>query len=134
MADLTQRDRDIIQNCLPGDLTLVLNKKEDLNVGYFKDAKTIAFRIPKDAFILSLIESIHIALLVPSANVSGVEPCVNSSCVYETFNEQIEGIVLGQSGQKEASTIVDASQNELVILRQGRMTLDEIKKKARMNV
>ncbi len=132
MADLTQRDRDIIQNCLPGDLTLILNKKKSFDAQYFKDLSTIAFRIPDEKFIIDLINTIQTGLLVPSANKSGENPCMDSDCVYEVFKEEIEGIVVGQSGQKEASTIVDATQKALVVVRQGRMTLDEIKKKARI--
>jgi L-threonylcarbamoyladenylate synthase len=133
MADLTERDRAIIHNCLPGDLTLILNKKKSFDAQYFKDLSTIAFRIPDEKFILDLIKTIQTGLLVPSANKSGENPCVDSDCVYEVFKGEIEGIIVGQSGQKEASTIVDATQKTLVVVRQGRMTLEEIKKKARID-
>lgn len=133
LANITQRDRDIIQNCLPGDLTIILNKKSHVEDPYFKNLNTIAFRIPDEKFILDLIHTIQTGLLVPSANKSGENPCVDSDCVYEVFKGEIEGIIVGHSGQKEASTIVDATQETLVVVRQGRMTLEEIKKKARID-
>lgn len=132
MAELSLRDRQLIKACLPGDLTLILKKKASCTAAYFKDMNTIAFRIPNEAFILELINTLQIGLLVPSANVHGIDPCLHSDCVFKNFENQIEGIILGQSGQNEASTILDASQDVIKLVRQGRLTLEEILTKARL--
>lgn len=129
LADLNQRDYNLMNAVFPGDVTLIFNKKKSITKGYFKDAKTIAFRIPKDDFVLKLIDHLGIGLLVPSANISGEKACVNSDEVNKVFNGIIEAIVIGQSGQKMASTIIDASQNELKVLRQGNAQLSMILKK-----
>ena len=95
LAVLNNRDKELIRVCLPGDITLIFNKKEDVKDGYFKESKTIAFRIPNDDFILPLIHKLNCALLVPSANLSGEEACISSDEVYNVFNQKIEGIVEG---------------------------------------
>lgn len=129
LAVLNQRDLDLIHLTLPGDVTLVFNKKESINTGYFKEAKTIAFRIPNDTFILNLINATQFGLLVPSANVSGEKVCVNSDEVSFVFENKIEAIVEGVSGQQMASTIIDATQEKLKVLRQGKALLNEIEER-----
>lgn len=129
LADLSLRDKQLIQETLPADLTYIFNKKESIKEGYFKDAKTIAFRMPNDEFVLKLIDHLGIGLLVPSANISGEQASVNSDEVMSSFESVIEGIVLGQSGQAEASTIIDATTDTLKVLRQGKAQLVDIIRK-----
>ncbi len=129
LANLTERDIALINKTLPADITYIFNKKETIKEGYFKDAKTIAFRMPNDDFVLKLIDHLGIGLLVPSANISGQRACVNSNEVIDVFETMIEGIMLGESGQQEASTIIDASQKELRVLRQGKAQLEDIHRK-----
>lgn len=126
LAELSDRDQQLVRLWMPGDVTFVFNKKSYDNSEYFKNASTIAFRMPKDEFVLSLINRLGIPLLVPSANISGLDACVSSDEVLAQFDGKIEAVVLGQSLQNQASTIIDASQRELVVLRQGRITLDEV--------
>lgn len=128
LADLSERDLKLISLCFPGDVTLIFRKKKNITSGYFEQAETIAFRMPKDDFVLDLISKISIPLLVPSANISGLKPCTTSDDVLKQFEGLIEAVVVGQSKQNEASTIIDASQSELSVVRQGRIQLDSILK------
>lgn len=127
LAILKPRDLKLIQKFMPGDVTFVFRKKVSVSEGYFKAAKTIAFRMPQDAFVLNLIAQLNKPLLVPSANVSNEKPCVSSEEVLSVFRDKIEVVVEGESLQQCASTIVDASSDELSIIRQGKMQLSEIK-------
>ena len=126
LVDLNERDLKLIQIGFPGDLTLIFKKKKSINFGYFEKAETIAFRMPNDAFVLDLIARVSVPLLVPSANISGLKPCTTSDEVLEQFEGLIEAVVVGKSKQQEASTIIDASSEELVVLRQGRIQLETI--------
>lgn len=126
LVDLTERDQKLIKICFPGDVTLIFKKKKSINVGYFENAETIAFRMPNDAFVLDLIARVNVPLLVPSANISGLNPCTRSEEVLEQFEGLIEAVVVGESKQQKASTIIDASSEELVVLRQGRIQLQSI--------
>ncbi len=129
LAVLNHRDRRLIQVSMPGDVTLIFNKKAEITSGYFKDAQTIAFRMPDEIFVLKLIDHLKSGLLVPSANISGEAACVNSDEVKAIFNGIIEAIVEGESGQQLASTLIDASTDELKVLRQGKAQLKDIIKK-----
>lgn len=126
LVDLTERDLKLIKICFPGDVTLIFRKKKSINFGYFENAETIAFRMPNDAFVLDMIARVNVPLLVPSANISGLKACTTSAEVLEQFEGLIEAVVLGQSKQQKASTIIDASSEELKVLRQGRIQLESI--------
>jgi tRNA A37 threonylcarbamoyladenosine synthetase subunit TsaC/SUA5/YrdC len=61
--------------------------------------------------------------------VSGEKVCVNSDEVSFVFENKIEAIVEGVSGQQMASTIIDATQEKLKVLRQGKALLNEIEER-----
>lgn len=125
-AQLSDRDRILIQKWMPGDITFVFKKHSYMNSGYFKEADTIAFRMPNDAFILSVISNLGVGLLVPSANISGDLAPHTSEEVLNTLDGLIEAVVMGRSGQQLASTIIDASTDELKVIRQGRVQLSDV--------
>lgn len=126
IAKVDERTEKIVQHFLPGALTLVLPVLSSVPAEYTNGLDTVAIRIPQSDFILSLIERLNKPLLVTSANQSGAP----TALTYEDVLEQlpnIDGIVIGKCDQLEASTILDCTQDELKVLRQGPITLEEIK-------
>lgn len=129
IAKVDERTEKIVQHFLPGALTLVLPVLSSVPAEYTNGLDTVAIRIPQSDFILSLIERLNKPLLVTSANQSGAP----TALTYEDVLEQlpnIDGIVIGKCDQLEASTILDCTQDELKVLRQGPITLEEIKEGA----
>ena len=122
---LNQREKNIIQSFLPGALTLILPLKEGINREFTNGNETIAIRMPDDDFVLSVIEKTG-PLFVTSANQSGN---ATSLCFEDALKElpNIDGIVFGTCKALQASTIVDCTKDELVILRQGPISLEELK-------
>lgn len=126
VAKMTSRDRKIITRWMPGALTLILNKKETYLDDQQKQFSTIGVRMPNDAWILELIHSVG-PLLVPSANISDEVPANSFEEVYKTFNGKIDAIVVGKAKPDGIpSTVLDASKEELKIIREGGITLDSI--------
>lgn len=121
-AYVTSRDWKIIHSFMPGKITLILNKKENVSKQMTSNKETIGIRIPDDEFVLSLLKKTG-PLLVTSANMSG---SINTTSVEEVLN-QLEGkiplIVEGKSGSHKASTVVDLSKDKIKILREGDISL-----------
>ncbi len=127
VAKLTNRDRQIITRWMPGALTLVLNKKETYLDDQQPQFPTIGVRMPKDDWILQLIQQVG-PLLVPSANISNDPPAKTFEEVYLVFDGLIDGIVVGTTSENSIpSTVLDASMDELKVLRQGDITLGSIR-------
>lgn len=89
---------------------------------------TVGIRMPDDPFVLRLIKECGKPLLVTSANRSGEETGVRDEQVLEQLDGRIDAIVLGEAKGKLASTIVDMSEEEPRIVREGPISADDIKK------
>lgn len=126
VASLTTRDRQIITRWMPGALTIVLNKSELYVDDQQTDFPTIGIRMPKDDWILSLIQEVG-PILVPSANISNDPVATNFEQVYRSFYSKVEAIVVGYTDSGNPSTVLDATKKDLEVLRLGEISLEEIK-------
>ena len=62
-----------------------------------------------------------------SANVSSFPPLIKADEVYETFN-QLSSLINVDSLGQNASTVVDLTKEKPVLLRKGKISLEEILK------
>lgn len=123
LVEISDIAKKIIDKFAPGPITIILKSKK--NVPHFADLGSgfIGIRIPQSDFILKLIDRIDKPLLVPSANPSGLPPATSSKEVYEYFNDSIDGIVEGNVRSNIPSTIVKVENNEIILLREGEISL-----------
>ena len=125
-AEVNEDARKIIERFTPGALTVVFRKKEGLPDYVTNGFPTIGIRVPDDPFILDLIASIRKPLMVTSANLSGETSLRRWKDVYDCFEGKIDGIVCEDALADTASTIIDVSNDELKILREGKLGISEI--------
>ena len=125
VAYTDEKAEKIIDKLTPGALTVILNKREELDDYITQGNKTIGIRVPDDDWILGLIEDIGKPIMVTSANISGEGSLLKWEDVYECMNGKIDGIVCEDAKGDRASTIVDLS-GDIRILREGPISLDEI--------
>ncbi|TDW14542.1 L-threonylcarbamoyladenylate synthase [Breznakia blatticola] len=114
----------LYKHFMPGALTVIVNKKEEIPA-YVSDGKpTIAIRIPDDAFVLDMLE--EGPMLVTSANMSGQTPGKDETEVLQQLDGRIDAIVIGQAKENVASTIVDLTGEEVRVVREGKYSLAQI--------
>lgn len=118
----------LIQKFMPGAFTIVLKKKKEIADYVTNGLATIAIRMPDDEFVLEIMNRLGKAMLVSSANISAEHSCRNGEEVLEQLDGRIDGIVMGESKSEIASTIVDATSEEVKILREGPITKEMINK------
>lgn len=126
VAEVSAKAERLMNAFMPGAFTIVLKKKSNVADYITNGLATIAIRMPADDFVLSLMTKMNCALLVSSANISSQHSCQSASEVLEQLNGRIDGIVLGESGNGVASTIVDASMDTFHILREGPISKEMI--------
>ncbi len=112
----------IIEHFMPGALTIILKKKPIIDDEVTNGQPTIAIRMPDDETVLKILRQTG-PLLVTSANLSGQPAGHTDQEVLEQLAGRISCILPGESGRQTASTIVDCTQEKLVILREGPITL-----------
>lgn len=126
LAELTDLDYKLIENFMPGELTAVFKKKSTVSDEITLAQDTVGIRIPDHQFVLALLNKLDLPLLVTSANEAGQDASTTFQEVVEVFDGKIDVIVEGETTSKVASTVVKIENNEVVVLRQGKISKQEI--------
>ncbi|MBQ6334270.1 MAG: threonylcarbamoyl-AMP synthase [Erysipelotrichaceae bacterium] len=127
VAYVNELAEKIAEKFMPGALTLVFKKKDEIPSYVTNGKDSIGIRIPDDDFILGLINDLGLPLMVTSANISGEGSLLNWEDVLEAMDGKIAGIVCEDARGQTASTIIDVSGEEIKMLREGPMSLDAIR-------
>lgn len=133
IALIDDRALKVIKSFMPGAITIILPKKDEVSDYITNGKKTIAIRMPNDDFILKLIDKCDRPLLVSSANLSGGDNSFTTNDVLAQLDGRIDGVVEGTAGGKLASTIVDLTGDNITILREGPISYEEIVKTLEKN-
>ena len=123
--ELTEEERRLIDKYLPGDLTIIVDKKENVPDLLTANLKTVGVRIPNHEMALKILESSPYPLATTSVNLAGESPGVEVSDFLEEFKDKVDIIVDGgKSPIGVASTIVRVEQGEIKILREGQLKVE----------
>ena len=120
--------KKVIEAFMPGPLTIILKKKESVDPRITNNKDTIAIRIPDDKVLLKIIKGLKEPILLTSANRSGEEPCISSEEVLEVFKDEISLVIKGKCEYNIASTIVEIKDKSVNIIREGKITKEEIER------
>ena len=125
-AYLSTRDKRIISRFMPGPLTILL-KAKNIVPGYVThNTGIIGIRVPNMKNIRDMIDFIEKPLLVPSANRSGNKPLTTYQEVADEFGEELGYIIKEDSLKQKPSTILDLTKENIIIIREGNITLEQI--------
>lgn len=110
----------------PGPLTILVPKRADLPVAV-SATTTVGVRIPDHKVARKLLRAAG-PLAVTSANISGGQSPVTAQEVYEQLGGRIPLIIDGgRTPGGIPSTLVDCTSSELKILREGPITLEQLR-------
>ncbi|CCP88209.1 L-threonylcarbamoyladenylate synthase [Candidatus Phytoplasma solani] len=110
----------------PGPLTLILKT----TTSYFQKTGKISLgiRIPKHPLALKLLNK-YGPLQTTSVNINGKPPLNDYNTIYQIYHQKVKLIYPNDCLiSTVSSTIVDATNSKLVILRQGTITQAEVQK------
>ena len=119
----------LASNFLPGALTLVLHKSKSIPDFVTAGGKTVAIRVPAHPVPIALAQGLGAPIVGTSANLSGRPSSLTADDVRSQFGNRIDLIIDGGRclGGKE-STIVDVTGEVPVMLREGAILREEIKR------
>ena len=127
VAYIDKNSKKVIENLMPGALTIILKAKEDLPTHVTFNQQTIGVRIPTNEVALNILKDINKPLLVTSANISNEPSLINSIDVKKVFDGLIYSMIDEDALGNEASTVVSV-YDDIKILRKGSINIYEIKK------
>lgn len=119
----------LIDNFLPGALTIVLHKSNSVPDIITGGGATVAVRIPAHPVPVALAKGLGTPVVGTSANLSGSPSPLTADEVYSQFGNKIDLVIDGGRcpGGKE-STIVDVTGETPVVLREGAISREEIER------
>jgi len=120
-AYVDERAKKIISELLPGPLTLLLKSKGNIPSWVTHNTGVIGVRVPDFPILNELLNLVKKPLLVPSANPSNLAPALTVQQVIVYFDNALDYIIDNNSNQELPSTIVDLTQKEVKILREGKI-------------
>ena len=124
-----KRVEKLINSFMPGPITLVLRKKNNtfftINNGGERETNEIAVRMATSSFLKEIIIGVGCPLFMTSANKSGMEVCKNLDDI-EKMCPTLDGMVEGDVSFGKASTIVDCTDDNIVIQRPGLISEEQV--------
>jgi len=124
-SHINEKELELINKYLPGDLTIILDKKENVPDLLTANLKTIGVRIPNHIFALEILKNYPYPLATTSVNLSGESPGIEVSDFIEEFKDKVDIIIDGgKSPIGVASTIVRVENNKINILREGNLKVE----------
>ncbi|MBO5769487.1 MAG: threonylcarbamoyl-AMP synthase [Bacteroidales bacterium] len=110
----------LMKRYLPGPYTFILNGSHQLPK-LFKQKKTVGIRIPDNAIALAIVEALGNPLLSMTLkdDYDEVEYTCDPELIEERYGRQVVMVIDGGMGQIEASTLIDCTVDEPIVVRQG---------------
>ena len=111
---------------LPGPFTFILEANNNVPKIFKNNKKTIGIRIPDQPIITNIVRELGCPILTTSIvdedEISGF--MTDPEEINEAYKDKVDIIIDGGFGDKEESTIVDCTENEIIIIREGKGILD----------
>lgn len=111
-----------LKQCLPGPFTFILKATNEVAKLFDSNKKEIGIRIPANPIILRIVEELGNPIATSSLHNEDDELMdyfVDPYVIYEQFDDQVDLIIDGGYGKLEASTIIDFTDLEPIVVRQG---------------
>jgi len=115
----------ILKRTLPGPFTFILKGSNNLPKA-FKKKTTVGIRIPDNNIIRTIIKELGNPIMSTSIYDEDdvIEYTTDPELIYEKWKNKVDLVIDGGYGGNIASTIVDLSDNEITIVREGKGEID----------
>ncbi len=117
----------ILKKALPGPYTFILPSSTNLPKA-FKNKKTVGIRIPDNNIIRELVKKLGNPIVSTSIYDEDdlLEYTTDPELIYEKWENKVDIVIDGGYGSNIPSTIVDLSEGEITILREGLGSVDAL--------
>ena len=121
-AKIDNQTFKLLKQNLPGAFTFILNGNSRLP-RMFKNKKTVGIRIPDNNIIRELVKELGNPIMTTSIRTTEedvMEYLSDPELIHETYKNLVDLVIDGGYGNTEPSTVVDCTDDEPVITRQGK--------------
>ena len=111
----------LMKHNLPGPFTFILPATNRLPNVMMNRRKTIGIRVPDNFIVQAIVEDLGNPLLTTSVKADDevVEYMTDPELIHERYGNLVDLVIDGGYGKNVASTVVDCTEDEITIVRQG---------------
>ncbi|WP_298903003.1 L-threonylcarbamoyladenylate synthase [uncultured Psychroserpens sp.] len=115
----------ILKRALPGPYTFILPGSKSLP-NPFKKRKTVGIRVPDNAIALEIVKQLGNPIVSTSIRDEDyvIEYTTDPELILEKWDNLVDIVIDGGYGGNEASTVIDLSEDQPVVLREGKGDLE----------
>ena len=114
----------LMKRLLPGPYTFVLEANNNVPKLFENKKKNVGIRIPDNSIILEIVRAFGHPILTTSLPQNEEDYPTDPELIYEEFGEMVDIVIDGGYGNNIASTILDCTSDEILIIRQGKGTTE----------
>ncbi|MCK5237006.1 MAG: threonylcarbamoyl-AMP synthase [Deltaproteobacteria bacterium] len=129
VANVPAAAKKLIKNFWPGPLTIILKARETLPGEVTAGTNTIGVRVSSSPIAACIMDVITTPLTATSANPEGAPPARSARECIDYFGTELSAVIDGgESTALRPSTLVDASEDKISILREGDISSNDVNK------
>lgn len=115
----------ILKRALPGPYTFILPGNNNLPK-VFKKKKTVGIRVPDNDITRAIIKSLGNPIVSTSIYDEDdiIEYTTDPELIFEKWKNRVDMVIDGGYGDNVASTVIDFSNGEVEVIREGKGSLD----------
>ena len=111
----------MMNRALPGPFTFILNANTNIPKLFKSHKKTIGIRVPDNNIARTIVQELGNPLISTSVHDEDeiLEYITDPELIHEKYENIVDVVIDGGYGKNEASTIVDCTGEEPIIIREG---------------
>ncbi len=116
----------VIKKALPGPFTFIFNANKNVPKLLSSNKKTVGIRVPDNTIARSIVKMLGNPIISTSIHDDDeiMEYSTDPELIHEKYQDIVDLVIDGGYGDNEPSTIVDCSEGNFEIIRQGKGDLD----------
>ena len=127
--NISEMEYKLMDAFWPGPFTIILNKKKGIANAATCNGNTVGVRMPNNKIAHDLIKESGVPIAAPSANISGKPSGTKMSDIINELQDKVDFMIDG--GETDIgieSTVVRVINDEVRILRPGKITKEDIER------
>lgn len=112
----------VLKKALPGPYTFILEANNAVPKIFQSKKKTVGIRVPRNPIVQSIVQSLGNPIVSSSLHDSDDEMMdyyADPDLIYEKYKDKVDAVVNGGYGNLQASTVIDATNGDFVVVREG---------------
>jgi tRNA threonylcarbamoyl adenosine modification protein (Sua5/YciO/YrdC/YwlC family) len=118
----------MMKKALPGPFTFILEASNQVPKILHSNKKTLGIRVPDHNVPRMLVEELGHPILTTSINDEDevIEYSTDPELIFEKYQHLVDIVIDGGYGQNVASTVLDCTGDEVVVIREGLGKLEDL--------